>query len=342
MDTQFNTPGFYFQWHFLETCNLKCRHCYQKGVSLCGSNSILIDKTIEQIAKALAAWKVAGRVSLTGGEPFLEIDTLASILNRLNSIERVTNLGVLTNGTLIDDAAIDMLRNIPKLGEVQVSLDGSTETLHDATRGVGAFAGALSGMRRLSNNGIPTAIMFTATQINKHDVQGIIDLAVRENVAAITIERYTPTGGAHDPLALSAEDVRGIFLNLLRCKRKLKQLGCSLKVRTSRPLWNLLDESVGGVCPVGYSCLTIMHDGTMYPCRRMPIPLGTIQDDGIFKVWYTSSILRRLRKRQDVNGCSGCKHEHLCGGCRAAAYAMSGNFMGKDPICWKGNKRYDG
>ena len=22
MDKQFDTPGFYFQWHFLETCNL--------------------------------------------------------------------------------------------------------------------------------------------------------------------------------------------------------------------------------------------------------------------------------------------------------------------------------
>lgn len=336
MDKQFDTPGFYFQWHFLEMCNLKCRHCYQKGVSLCGSNSSLIDKTIGQIDKALTAWKVNGRVSITGGEPFLEVDTLASILRRLNSIERISNLGVLTNGTLIDDAAIGMLRDIPKLGEVQVSFDGSTELLHDATRGVGSFEGALSGLRRLANNGIPTAIMFTATQINKHDVLGIIDFAVRENVSAITIERYTPTGGEQDPLALSAEDVRDIFADILRRKQELKQAGCSLKVRTSRPLWNLFDDSVGGVCPVGYSCLTIMHDGTMYPCRRLPIPLGTIQDDGIFKVWYTSPILRLLRKRQDVDGCAGCRHEHLCGGCRAAAYAKTGNFMGKDPMCWKG------
>ena len=27
----FENPGFYFQWHFLEECNLKCKHCYQKG-----------------------------------------------------------------------------------------------------------------------------------------------------------------------------------------------------------------------------------------------------------------------------------------------------------------------
>ena len=338
MDKQFDTPGFYFQWHFLETCNLKCRHCYQKGVSLCRSNPALIDKTIEQIEKALSAWKVNGRVSITGGEPFLEIDTLASILRRLNSIERVVNLGVLTNGTLIDGAAIGMLRDIPKLGEVQVSFDGSTELLHDATRGVGSFKGALSGLRQLSNNGIPTAIMFTATQINKHDVRGIIDFAAKENVAAITIERYTPTGGAQDTLALSAEDARSIFADVLCCKQELKQAGSTLRIRTSRPLWNLLDESVGGVCPVGYSCLTIMHDGTIYPCRRLPIPLGTIQDDGVFKVWYTSPILRRLRKRQEVDGCAGCRHEHLCGGCRAAAYAMSGDFMGKDPMCWKGGE----
>ena len=339
MDKQFNTPGFYFQWHFLEMCNLKCRHCYQKGVSRCASNSLLIDKTIEQIGKALSAWKVNGRVSITGGEPFLEGDALAGILRRLNAIDRITNLGVLTNGTLIDDVAVDMLRGIPKLGEVQISFDGSTESLHDMTRGDGAFKGALSGLRKLADNNVPTAIMFTATQINKHDVSGIIDFAVREKVAAITIERYTPTGGGRDPLALSAEDVRGMFAEVLRRKQELKETGCTLKIRTSRPLWNLLDKAAGGVCPVGYSCLTIMHDGTIYPCRRLPIPLGTIQDDGIFKVWYASSVLRQIRKRQEVERCSGCKHEHLCGGCRAAAYAMTGNFMGEDPLCWKGREK---
>lgn len=22
---------FYFQWHFLNKCNLRCKHCYQEG-----------------------------------------------------------------------------------------------------------------------------------------------------------------------------------------------------------------------------------------------------------------------------------------------------------------------
>jgi len=336
MDKQFEVPGFYFQWHFLEACNLKCRHCYQNGVSLCHSNSVLIDKTIEQIEKALSAWKVSGRVSITGGEPFLEFDVLTDILTRLNAIDMVSHLGVLTNGTLIDANAISMLKSIPKLCEVQISFDGSTESLHDETRGRGSFNRALSGLRLLSQNGIPTAIMFTATQINKRDVRGIIDFAVAERVTAITIERYTPTAGEADPLALCAEDVRDIFADVLRYKQELKDAGCPLRIRTSRPLWNLIDDDVGGVCPVGYSCLTIMHDGTLYPCRRLPIPLGTIQDDGVFNIWYASPILRQLRRRQDVDGCSGCKHEHLCGGCRAAAYAMTGSYMGIDPMCWKG------
>lgn len=336
MDKQFETPGFYFQWHFLEACNLRCRHCYQKGVSLCRSNRIIIDKTIEGIEKALSAWNISGRISITGGEPFLELVVLADILTRLNAIDRVSHLGVLTNGTLIDANAINVLKSIHKLCEIQISFDGSSESLHDETRGLGSFSRALSGLRLLTQNGIPTTIMFTATQINKHDICGIIDFAARENVSAITIERYTPTADKTDPLALSADDVRDVFTNVLRYKQRLKDAGCSLRIRTCRPLWNLIEDDVGGICPVGYSCLTIMHDGTLYPCRRLPIPLGTIQDDGIFKVWYSSSVLRQLRKRQNVVGCSKCRHEHLCGGCRAAAYAVTGSYMEHDPMCWKG------
>ena len=46
-----------------------------------------------------------------------------------------------------------------------------------------------------------------------------------------------------------------------------------------RPLFCLIapdDVHVGAMCSVGINALTVLHDGTIYPCRRLPIPLGNI------------------------------------------------------------------
>lgn len=79
-----------------------------------------------------------------------------------------------------------------------------------------------------------------------------------------------------------------------------------------------------------------MHDGTVYPCRRLPIPLGNVLSDGIFKIWYKSDILWNIRRKNRMtSSCGTCEDLGLCGGCRAAAYAESGDYLAEDPLCWK-------
>jgi len=335
VEKQFETPGFYFQWHFLESCNLRCKHCYQEGYVPQKADLTLVTQTIEQIGKALTSWDMTGRVSITGGEPLIDPTTLFFIIENLSKIEKITHLGILTNGTLLSDSIVEKLVEYPKLQEVQISLDGATAATHDSVRGIGVFDKAVGGLKKLIAAGIPTAIMFTASTMNSRDAGAIIDLAVEIGVNAITVERYTPFHGKDDPLALTPGQTKEIFETVLARKLDLQTKQHRLKIRTSRPLWSLLSDSCGGVCPVGFSCLTIMHDGTVYPCRRLPIPLGTVQKDGLFKIWYTSPVLWGLRDRKAIEKCSSCEKNHLCGGCRAAAYADSKNFWGPDPLCWK-------
>jgi len=335
VEKQFEIPGFYFQWHFLETCNLRCKHCYQEGYVPQKADMTLVSQTIEQIGKALNAWGMTGRVSITGGEPLIDPATLFYIIEHLSEIEKITHLGILTNGTLLSDTYITKFALYPKVKEIQISLDGATATIHDAIRGKGNFDKAIIGLKNLIAAGIPTAIMFTASAINANDAGAIVDLAAEIGVNAITVERYTPFHGKNDPLALTPGQTKKIFEAVLARKIALQGKKHKLKIRTSRPLWTLLTDTCGGVCPVGFSCLTIMHDGTVYPCRRLPIPLGTVQKDGLFKIWYTSPVLWKLRDRNAIEKCSSCEKNHLCGGCRAAAYADSKNFLGQDPLCWK-------
>jgi radical SAM protein with 4Fe4S-binding SPASM domain len=106
-----------------------------------------------------------------------------------------------------------------------------------------------------------------------------------------------------------------------------------------RPLFALLnghDPTVGAMCSAGTNALTIMHDGTILPCRRLPIPIGNALTDSFYKVWYTSKTLWDIRNPENIKGkCSGCDLLAACRGCRALAYTVTGDYLAEDPQCWK-------
>jgi MoaA/NifB/PqqE/SkfB family radical SAM enzyme len=151
-EKQFSETGFYFQWHFLEKCNLRCKHCYQEGYDHQGAELSLIDETISQIDRVLSAWDISGRISLTGGEPLCDPQTLYYILHKIHDIENVHHVGILTNGTLLSAEIVAQLKRFPKLIEVQISLDGATAYGHDLTRGNGNFDKAIAGIELLIKN----------------------------------------------------------------------------------------------------------------------------------------------------------------------------------------------
>ena len=117
----------------------------------------------------------------------------------------------------------------------------------------------------------------------------------------------------------------------LRTEKK----GINPKVFSKRPLFCLLNEE-GASCSAGGSTLTILPNGDVLPCRRLPIKLGNVFQDGIFKIWYTSEVLWKLRNINELNSkCRRCEHLDNCKGCRAMAYAVTGDYMGEDVLCWK-------
>lgn len=327
---------FYVQWHFIEMCNLRCQHCYQTSYK----NTVASEEvywTISHILDyALAVWKRRGRISLTGGEPFLIEDLLFKLLDFFDISPNFEWIGILSNGTLITSEIAKALRRYNRLREVQVSLDGVSSETHDIIRGKGAFARAIKGIRCLKEAGIPTSIMFTLSAINYKEVLPLIDLAMELEVNAITIERLIPLGNAWDKkFLLSKQELKATYEAIAQRKKELEGRA-SLRIRTSRPLWCLVEEDLGGFCPAGFMCLSVLHDGTLFPCRRLEIPLGNIFQDGLFKIWYTSEVLWHLRQKTSVEGkCRTCEFLGKCRGCRAAAFANNGNYLAPDPDCWK-------
>lgn len=336
MDT---SNQFYFQWHFLTKCNLRCKHCYQEEYIHGEMDFEKLLLVAEQIINALEKWNMYGRISLTGGEPFAS-KHLFPLLEYLDSSERIISLDILSNGTLIKDEDITKLKSIKKLHQIQISLDGGDAETHDAVRGKGAFDGAIRAIRKLRASDIEVSLMYTLMKINKDSYMKFIDLAEKENVNAITLERVTPCGNSNIEDILTAEEVKKIYTDITK---KANEMDDYPVIRRARPLWvNTLcdntkeDANIGGFCPVGLTALAILWDGTVLPCRRLEIPIGNILTDGIFKIWYESDVLWNIRDKNKLKGkCNRCSNLAFCGGCRAIAYAITGDYMESDVQCWK-------
>jgi len=326
---------FYIQWHFTENCNLRCKHCYQKSYDLKNISKQEIIKIAGILDNAMSVWKHKGRVSLTGGEPFLQEDILFSLLDFFSHAENFYWIGILTNGTLIDQNIAKRLKTYPKLKEIQISIDGATPETHNAIRGKAAFERAIEGLQCLIRNDLKTSVMCTLTTLNKTEVIDIIDLCLNLGVNYLTFERVTPINN-EDKLSLNMNEIKNIYEQIAERKKLLGKNGL-LKIRTSRPLWCLTDSQYGAFCPVGFTSLCVLHDGGVLPCRRLEIPIGNILNDGIYKIWYTSPVLWDLRQKNRMNStCRLCDFLSQCGGCRAMAYAQYGDYLAIDPHCWKG------
>ena len=65
------------------------------------------------------------------------------------------------------------------------------------------------------------------------------------------------------------------------------------------------------------------------------IPLGDARHDSFFRVWFGSKFLQKMREREKyVKTCGTCEKANVCGGCRALAYAITGDAFAPDPSCW--------
>lgn len=329
---------FYFQWHFLNNCNLRCAHCYQEGYHFEDLPLKQLYEIADQISGALKQWNMLGRISLTGGEPFLS-PYLLNLVDYFENNENVKYFNILTNGTCITQHHIDVLKRCNKLHQIQISLDGPTAEIHDSVRGLGVYEKVLTSVQALQENGIEVSFMFTLMRQNKSYALDVIDFAERCKVNAVTVERVTPCGHSNMSDILTKEEIKEIYEGITK---KANDLENGVTVRRLRPLWintapldTTCNSKIGGFCPVGFTSLTILHDGTVLPCRRLEIPIGNILKEGLFKIWYDSDVLWRIRDKSNLQGkCHNCSNVDRCGGCRAIAYETTGDYMGEDIQCW--------
>ncbi len=278
--------------------------------------------------------------NVTGGEPFLRRDFF-SILEELKN--KGFDAFILTNGTLIDRNKADVLAKLAVKG-VQVSIEGP-ENIHDAIRGPGSFSSSIKGIRNLLEAGIPVTLNTTLSDMNAACFADVIDLASSLGVQRVGFSRLVPTGRGGDMLntMLSREALGDLYNSIFSFNAKGLQIvtGDPVASQMNGPAVNDGETPFpSGGCAAGISGLTILPDGTVTPCRRLPVPIGNVKKDSLREIWATSDVLQGLRDKSRYTGkCGECSKWSACRGCRAIAFAFSkanGNAscLAEDPQCF--------
>ena len=87
-------------------------------------------------------------------------------------------------------------------------------------------------------------------------------------------------------------------------------------------------------CLAGSGVCFVSHKGEVYPCGYLPISAGNIRRQAFKDIWETAPVFQELRDPDRLRGkCGRCQFRFVCEGCRARAFAATGDYLESEPCC---------
>jgi len=345
-------------WETTIKCNLTCAHCRR----LESDEAAFRDLSTTQARSLIAQLAELGRAQpmmpvlvFSGGEPLCR-DDLFELISEAKAAGIIPALA--TNGTLVDAAAAEQIRD-SGIVRVAVSLDGATAEVHDKLRQLeGSFKRALQGIKHLREKEMSVQINITLTKHNAGQLEDVYELAKSVGAIAVHIFMLVPVGCGQvlaETDMLSPEQYEQKMLEICRLdsrselqikvtcgphyERIIRQQGLYQARKKKANISGSVPGRAGhgGAsrgCLAGLGVLFVGHQGDVFPCGYLPINCGNVLKQKLTEIWHNNEDLARMRNSSSLEGkCGVCGYRDVCGGCRARAYAATGNYMAEEPFC---------
>ncbi len=332
-------------WELTARCNLKCVHCRAEAQESFAENELSADEII-RVARDIRA---TGDpiVVLTGGEPLVRPDFFDIASECAGIFSRVA---VATNGTLVDD---HVARRIADTGiqRVSISLDGASAATHDGF--AGSFDAALRGFDALKRAGVSLQVNTTITRHNDHEIETLLKLCLQRGAEAFHVFMLVPVGcGAQisEDARLGPElfeaRLRWLFEKSIELQGRIHvKATCApqyfrIMREVSREKGIPLPDAGHGMhattrgCLAGSAVCFISRTGDVQPCGYLPLIVGNVRESSFGEIWNGSDVFATLRDPDNLTGkCGDCGYRWVCLGCRARAYAETGDYLSQEPDC---------
>ncbi|MCX6677708.1 MAG: radical SAM protein [Methanothrix sp.] len=311
-------------WEVTAACNLSCGYCRASASPLPDPDEL---STKEALSFLDSIAPLRPMLILSGGEPLLRPDIFQIASHGVALGMRVS---LASNGTTLTPQVADEIA-ATGISRVSISLDGATAKKHDQSRGKGSFQAALQGIESLRGK-VDFQINNTLTCKNEFDVSDIFDLAQREGACALHFFFLVATGRGREADLITPKRQEELLQEI---DRERSQRPIDVQVTCAPQYARIAGPGKGraGGCLAGKSFVFISRKGDVYPCGYFPLRVGTIREKNFIEIWENAPQLRALRERALKGKCGRCSFSGTCGGCRARAYAETGDFLGPDPAC---------
>ena len=323
---------FFLQWHLSEACNLKCLHCYQENHTPVQLKYDDLIKILNQYRELLDKLKTTGHINLTGGEPLCS-PYFFKILDEFKKDSNKYSFSILTNGTLITEEYAKRIKSYnPEY--VQVSLEGG-KRMNDYIRGKGVYKKVAQAIKTLKKHDIYVSLSFTATKLNYKEFPTVVKFAEKYGVDTIWSDRFIPLSKDNDnDFMMNLKETKEYLKIMEEERQKLKRKHSKTTVAMYRALQFQMTNDYPYECTAGKTLLTVMENGDLVPCRRMPIFVGNLLEENMYDLYKKSKIIKGLQKDTTPTECRSCEHSKLCaGGLKCLTYAIYGDLNHKDVGC---------
>jgi len=87
-------------------------------------------------------------------------------------------------------------------------------------------------------------------------------------------------------------------------------------------------------CLAGTGVCFISHEGEVFPCGYLPVIAGDLRREKFADIWANAKVFNELRDTNNLKGkCGCCEFRNVCMGCRARAFAATGDYLDEEPFC---------
>ena len=352
----FDQAPFLVIWETTRSCGLACKHCRADAIPGRDSGELTTDEgktLLDQIAEMGTPIVV-----LSGGDPLNRPDLEALVRHGKSIGLRVGTIPAATS-----NLTRERVRTLAEAGldQIAFSLDGPTAAAHDAFRQVaGSFSKTLEGAAFARAAGLPLQINTCFAAWNLPHLEEMVKLVTSLGVAFWEIFFLVPMGRGRAMESLTAEQFEEVFSRLHRLNDEVPfvvkiteaqhyRRHVILKETEGHPgaaaerIKRILARPRGvrggmGLSPQavnsGKGFVFVDHRGTICPSGFLPISAGNIRRERLADVYRNSALFRDLRDSSRLKGkCGTCEFASVCGGSRARAYAMTGDYLETDPFC---------
>jgi radical SAM protein len=334
-------------WEMTIACDLVCKHCRAESIPCRDPQELTTEdgKALMRDVKTMGSMMI-----LTGGDPMKREDLL-DLIAYARDIRLPLGITPSTTPTLTRD----IVRQFRMLGvaAMGVSLDGPNAEVHDTFRGVpGTFEHSIKALQWAREFHLQVQVNTTVTQETLPHLPSLYRLLREEAYPPVrrwTLFLLVPVGRGATLGLPSAEDVENLFAWVYSLSRDAPFHVSTIEAPHYRRYWiqrkleeglsfeeiQRLGKRMGFGVRDGNGVIFVSHKGEVYPAGFLPAPfLGNVREKPLSAIYRTSPLLLELRDMDRVTGkCGCCEFRWICGGSRARAYAVTGNYLAEEPLC---------